>query len=137
MADNDVSYALGITDSSEPASSLKKDPAVSATLRYKDGYRIARFVDGMGTGIKIVGVVLGVIVFGLFMAVGSSAIGGSQAALLFVVAILCSAVTGGIFFVLGVIVSALGQHLKAVLDTAVHSSPFLDLTAKARVMSLD
>lgn len=39
-------------------------------------------------------------------------------------------------YVLGVLVSALAQVLKATLDTAVHSSPFLTKEDMAKVMSL-
>ena len=45
--------------------------------------------------------------------------------------------TFGFFFTLGVIVSALAQQLKAGLDSVVNTSPFLDIPAKARAMSLD
>jgi len=38
---------------------------------------------------------------------------------------------------LGVVVSAQGQVLKATLDGSVNTSPFLDLTQKAQVMSLE
>jgi hypothetical protein len=40
-------------------------------------------------------------------------------------------------FVLGVLVSAVGQILAATLDTAVTSSPFLTKDQMAQVMSLD
>jgi hypothetical protein len=36
------------------------------------------------------------------------------------------ALGGIIIYVIGVLVSAQGQILKATLDTAVHTSPFLD-----------
>lgn len=39
-------------------------------------------------------------------------------------------------FVLGVLVAAQGQILKATLDTAVHGSPFLEKEEMAKVMSL-
>jgi len=39
-------------------------------------------------------------------------------------------------FVLGVLVAAQGQVLKATLDTAVHSSPFLTKEEMARVMGI-
>jgi hypothetical protein len=40
------------------------------------------------------------------------------------------------FWILGVVVAAQGQILKAVLDTAVNSSPFLSNDEKAKIMSL-
>jgi len=45
-------------------------------------------------------------------------------------------VVGGLGFIFGVMVSAQGQLLKAILDTAVNSSPLLDDDQRARMMSL-
>lgn len=40
-------------------------------------------------------------------------------------------------YLLGIMVSAQGQLLKASLDVAVHISPFLHTAEKAKVISLD
>jgi hypothetical protein len=54
--------------------------------------------------------------------------------------ILGGAVVGGLvwlgFFILGVIICAQGQMLLAVLDSAVHTSPFLNNSLRASIMSL-
>jgi len=43
---------------------------------------------------------------------------------------------GALFYIVGVLVSAQGQILKASLDGAVNSSPFLADEHRARIMSL-
>jgi hypothetical protein len=45
-------------------------------------------------------------------------------------------IVAALFFVVGIIVAAQGQLLKATLDTAVHSSPFLTDDLRAVIMSL-
>lgn len=100
--------------------------AKAAQRRYLDGYRVANSVNAFGQFIKIGGPVLGLVVWaGVAQAVGAGA-GG------FVFGLMVAA----IFFVIGVFVAAHGQLLKATLDTAVHSSPFLTNDLRAAVMSL-
>ena len=41
-----------------------------------------------------------------------------------------------LYFVLGVFISAQGQLLKATLDAAVHTSPFLDDEEKAAALGI-
>lgn len=139
MPENDINYALGIPATpSTGVSPTGQDPAINAALRYKSGYRAAQLVNIMGITAKIFGVVVGLTILGLCMPAVSGPLGGSQASGLFLtLSLLCSVTTGGFFFILGVIVSALGEHLKAALDAAVNTSPFLDLPAKARVMALE
>ena len=45
-------------------------------------------------------------------------------------------IVAALFFVVGIIVAAQGQLLKATLDTALHSSPFLTDDLRASIMSL-
>lgn len=100
--------------------------ARSAQRRYVDAYRVANTVDGFGQLVKIGGILLGLLVWaGVTQAVGSG-IGGFAFGL----------IVGALFFVVGVIVAAHGQLLKATIDTAVHSSPFLTNDTRAAVMSL-
>ena len=47
-----------------------------------------------------------------------------------------AAVWFALFFVLGVLVSAQGQILRATLDSAVNSSPFLTNDQRASIMKL-
>jgi hypothetical protein len=68
------------------------------------------------------------------------AVMASQAAASAAVGLLGGLVFGGIwfglFFVLGILVSAQGQILRATLDTAVNTSPFLTNEDKACVIDL-
>lgn len=141
MPENDINYALGMPATpSTGAPAAGQDPAITAALRYKNGYRIAQLMNTMSIAVKIFGVVVGLIIFGLCMSAVAGPLGGggSQASALFLtISVLCSVTAGGLFFILGVIVSVLGEHLKATLDSAVNTSPFLDLPAKARVMAIE
>jgi len=123
--------------------------ATSTVLnRYKDGYLVAKTLDGFGRTLKVLGAVIGggIMFFGFIVgstfASAASSIGGSVGTgagsfffFLFSFGI-WGAVIGGIFWVMGTLVSAQGQVLKAQLDGAVHSSPFMSDVDKARVMSL-
>jgi hypothetical protein len=57
-------------------------------------------------------------------------------AIVFLGGLLIAGLWFALFFVLGIIVSAQGQILKANLDSAVNTSPFLTTQQKARVMDL-
>lgn len=113
--------------------------------RYTDAYRIARFLVTLGTLIKIVGGLLGVLIAFTFFSFGAFVSSanmrrppndGAEVALL-VVGLLWGAAVFTVFFIAGVMISAQGQILKANLDAAVHTSPFVDDDQKAQIMSLD
>ena len=131
-----MNSALGIAAAPDPnpvsQSNLLADKAVR---RYTDGYRVANFIKGVGTFIKVCGFIVGGLIFlvGLNNAdtFGRRTSDTAVLAALFTAGITCIA-----FFVAGVMVSAQGQQLMASLDSAVHSSPFLDNDAKAKAMSL-
>ncbi|MDC0275073.1 hypothetical protein OAK76_02490 [Akkermansiaceae bacterium] len=99
--------------------------------RYKDAYVTAEAIDGIGSAIKVLGIVVGVIIVLVGMVLASQ--GG---AFLFLASLVSGAVTAIPIYVLGILVSAQGQVLKATLDTAVNTSPFLDDGERALVMSL-
>jgi len=117
----------------ETAVSTKTTGGVRSTSvvqrRYQDGYRVASTINGFGQTIKVGGCVLGVLIV---IVVAASGMSGSGAASGLLLAFMIAA----IFFVIGVIVAAQGQLLKATLDTAVHTSPFLTDGLKAGIMSL-
>ena len=110
-------------------------PAPSKAMkRYRDAYLVANVTDGLGKIVQGLGIMLGGLVFLGILFYGLSIdypmAGGFTGLLL-----------GGIvaisLYVLGVLVAANGQMLKASLDSAVNDSPFLSLQQKAQVMSLD
>ena len=117
-----------------------ENPAVN---RYFDLYRAAHLQITMGTIVKVVGVIIGILIFLVMFLAGWS---GSTAAQTesgvnfffggLLSGAICGVVVGGIVFLFGVMISAIGQLLLAQADTAIHTSPFLTKEEKARAMSL-
>ena len=111
----------------EDSSSITHETQVVIT-RYRNGYRVAGTLDGVGSLAQGGGavVVIGGIVFVIFGPSGAMTwIAGSVAVLI-----------GFVFLLLGTLVSAVGQGIKASFDTAVHTSPFLTEGQKSLSMSL-
>jgi hypothetical protein len=104
--------------------------------RYKDGYLVARATNGFGRVIKAVGTIIGVLIalIGL-MAQGEGA-RDATSRIIGLVTIVFGIFAGTLLYIIGVLVSAQGQILKASLDSAVNSSPFLTNEYKAEIMSL-
>ena len=128
------------------------NPAIN---RYLDLYRAARLLTALGTTIKTVGIILAAIIFSFWFIVGIAAVSQSQPSspfgpstatqsaaqtVTFFICIIIGAVfgvtVGGLFFLLGVLISAQGQLLLAHADSAVHTSPFLNNEERAAAMSL-
>jgi hypothetical protein len=61
---------------------------------------------------------------------------GGASFVVLIVGVLYGGIVFLFFYVVGVIVSAQGQILKAGLDTSVHTSPFVSNDDKAKIMSL-
>lgn len=129
-----ISQAPTNADESSEAKSLKK--------RYKDAYRVARITTGVGSTIKGVGALLGILIFlGVFaLAAGQRNVYGVRGGDIQVISLIVATIFGGtvwlVFFIWGVLVSAQGQILKASLDGAVNGSPFLTNEQRATIMSL-
>lgn len=102
--------------------------APSAHRRYSDAYRVATFFVSVGDILKWIGCGIGGLILLLGLASGSGF--GIMGALV------TGAVMAGIFFVLGILVAAQGQMLRATLDTAVNTSPVLTSEEKIQMMSL-
>ena len=115
--------------SSQP--SVSKSGGASVLPRYRDAYRVARTVTAFGATVKIIAFLIGaaIVVAGLVAA--------SQSGMFAVAGIVVAAIISIPIYILGVLVSAQGQTLKATLDTAVHSSPFLSKAEMREIMSLD
>ncbi len=132
------------TKSSTPSiMEISAATSAAAKKRYTDAYRIARVIVTAGTALKIVGAVSGVLFWIFISSIGIFAFGDPgdprsvQVVVMFVITgIVLGCLVFIIFFVWGIVVSANGQHLKAALDHAVHTSPFLSHEQKAAVMSL-
>ncbi|MFZ1138755.1 MAG: hypothetical protein WAN76_06240 [Candidatus Sulfotelmatobacter sp.] len=111
----------------------------NACDRYEDAYLHARGLVQAGDIIQIVGWVLGAFIFcgAIFEAhtaitLLTPAADWIPPARLFIAAIM----TVFLFWLVGVLVGTGGQRLKASLDSAVNSSPFLSDAQRAKVMSL-
>lgn len=110
-------------------------PKVSG--RYRDGYRAARTNVLLGILIRVLGALLGLAVLVILSVLGSSSGDGSRVGLEGLgLGLFFGLTTFVVFFVLGVLVSSLGQLRSASLDAAVNTSPFLTNEERAEVMSL-
>lgn len=98
--------------------------------RYRDGYSNVQLIGRLGSIVKVAGVILALVLL-LLSFIGR--VDGSWKMLAIGGPIL-GIVVGGLLLILGVIVSAIGQILQAVLDTAVNTSPFMSDEQKIRVM---
>ena len=125
---NDADAFIGDASTSRQISALMK--------RYKDAYLVATVTNGFGSMVKGIGAVIG----GLLLLVGVMVAGnGHPGDATFAVGVLIIAagiVSGVAFYMLGVLVCAQAQILKASLDGVVNNSPFLTNEHRATLMSL-
>jgi len=144
----DLNSVLGIKSQSpqesipQAAQVQRASPGVESPItssmmsRYRDAYNVARVIVGIGSFIKGLGIVLAILIaLGGFIAAGQTRI-EMQAVFLGLGGILWAGIVGVCFYIGGVLISVQGQILKASLDGAVNSSPFLSDEHKAKVMSL-
>jgi len=103
--------------------------------RYGDAYTVARVTVGFCDVNKIIGMVLAGLIALATLIVASQGEGGLSFAM-FLMGMLFAAFVGVLFYLSGVMVSAQGQILKASLDGAVNSCPFLTNEQRAQIMSL-
>lgn len=124
----------------------------SLKRRYGDAYIVARVTVTVGKLFKGIGIVIAsLVIIGAAIAgikLGYDASNApyplhgdpGMAALLglacFLGGIIAAALTGGVLYLLGILISAQGQILKASLDEAVNTSPFLTNEHRAEIMSL-
>lgn len=110
----------------DPVPELPPEPADVVTLltrRYKDAYSHANAVVLAGHLIKALGIAVGLmVVLGSLITVASGPFGNG---LMVVAGVVSGALSVIPFYVLGIIVAALGQTQLATLDTAVNSSRHL------------
>ena len=111
-----------------------------AARRYRDAYLVARATEGIGSIVKFIGFLCGAVIAITGVAFGAGFAPGTNGAvnpMIVVGGVILAVLVTVPFYVLGVLVSAQAQVLKASLDDAVHTSPFLSDAEKASVMSLD
>ncbi len=99
--------------------------------RYRDGYSYAQSLNWFGSLVKIGGLVIGAVM--AFTALG---VIGNASGTFGVILLIAAVGVGGAVYSLGVLICAFGQLLLAVLDSSIHTSPFLDNDQRAAAMSL-
>jgi hypothetical protein len=121
-----AALAAAATGGSEAAATDTRSSSLVVN-RYRDAYRVGSALVGLGTAIKIAGVI-----FAALILLGALTMGETIALAGVVIAVL----NGGLFWVCGVVVAAQGQILQATLDTAVGASHFLTDLQRAEAMGL-
>ncbi|HLK57160.1 MAG TPA: hypothetical protein VKU00_11375 [Chthonomonadaceae bacterium] len=114
-------------ESPQPASA---SPYASEVIkRYEEAYQTAKTTCHVGDISRKIGIGLAVI-----LALGSLAGVIQQNWILLWSLLLLAGAVGALFYILGVLASAQGSALKASLDGAVNTSPFLTKEQKAKVL---
>lgn len=122
----------------------------SISKRYRSSYRVSKWIDAIGELLKAAGLLTGAGLFYLFDkfvfrsepfqelvallgGILKASRGTAEEYLGAAVFVLCVLIFFA-FWLLGTIISAIGQTLKAVLDTAVNTSPILSYDEKVRAL---
>jgi len=109
-------------------------PLTSAVVgRYNDAYVIVRALTALGDTTKALGIAAGAVIALPSLIIAAKGLAGIVVGFAGIVFAVCIA---AIIYLLGLLVSAQGQILKATLDTAVYSSTFLTNDERARIMLL-
>ena len=114
-----------------------KNQISALTSRYDDAYIVARTINGFGTTIKGLGILIGALLFIGGFLVASKGGPSDPSSILGIGSIVLGVISAALFYVIGVLVSSQGQILKATLDGAVNTSPFLEDEHRTKIMSLD
>lgn len=113
--------------------------------RYVNAYQVARAIGAFGTIVKVLGIFAGMLLvalptaakFGLRAAgVNGPADKGIGLEVLTVTALPVAGIIITVAWIVGVLICARGELLKAALDSAVHGSPFLTDNERAEVMGV-
>jgi hypothetical protein len=112
----------------------------AVTDRYSNGYLVARFTCGIGWTIQLLACLLGLGLICLGTNVSELGLGwnmGIRGASSGMLAGLAVAILVALpVYAMGVLVRAQGEMVKASLDAAVHTSPFLTDAQRAKAMRL-
>ena len=122
-------------DNPNPTPGLAVPPGGHPLIdRYRDGYRVAGAAVSFGTVIKAFGWVVGMLTLIAGVLAGANAYGPGKLVFAFG-GFFSAALVVLSFYVTGTVVAAIGQILRASLDHAVHTSPFLSNEQKAEAMN--
>lgn len=132
-----IQEVTGPIERQKASSSATLPNQVSAVMkRYSDAYTVARATNVFGGVIKATGIIIGCLLVLIGLMVASSGGPRNPLSVLGIAGIVLGIIAGALFFMIGVLVSAQGQILKASLDSAVNTSPFLMKEHRAKIMSL-
>ena len=119
---------------------MPTDQLDALATRYTDGYRVANAIVGLGQAVKVGGFLLAAVAvlgtFGMQQQPTMFNPNPTPSPIIIAGTLLFGAVIAFCGWVVGVIVSAQGQMLRATLDGSVNNSPFLTNDLRARIMSL-
>lgn len=116
---------------------VKDAPEVASLMRrYRDAYLEARAVNGYGIFIKVAAIIAALLLSLIGFMIFAEQRGGKSDAAIGLGVVVVGICVGLLFYLIGVLVSAQGQILKASLDSAVNNSPFLTNEHRAKIMSL-
>ena len=135
-ASSDATNSAAPADPGAGSTGVSEAVRTAAATRYRDAYRVAAATVTIGQALKVIAICLaGLCVIGAVAGVSqslanlSSFNGGPV-----LMGLLAAVAVGVPFYALGILISALGQILRAVLDIAVHTSPFLDKDQMAQII---
>jgi hypothetical protein len=113
------------------------EAAIKLSKRYRDSYRVANGLVGIGTFIKVIGCISGglIVLIGIIGLAASNGVVGVQEGM-FVSVLFVGFTVGAVLFVMGVFVSSQGQVLRATVDSAVNNSPLLVNSDRIAIMGL-
>ena len=132
-----IEEKTGPIEKRKASSSATLPNQVSAVMkRYKDAYAVARVTNTFGGVIKVTGIIIGGLLAAIGLMVANSSGPRDPISILGIAGLVLGIIAGALFFIIGVLVSAQGQILKASLDSAVNTSPFLMREHRAKIMSL-
>jgi hypothetical protein len=124
--------------------SVYSDRAVS---RYQNGYKAAQAISGLGSFCKFIGFVAGIFVV-FFGVMGSATVMRPNPDLISIASyqtqhniylisvIFFGALVASAGWVIGALITGYSEGLRATIDEAVHTSPFLGNAQRAQVMHL-
>ena len=114
-----------------------KERRFAAKKRYLEAYFVANTITAVGKMIKTIGGISGFLLFIAITIAGASMGNTSDSAIVFgILGLIIGGIVGVVFYIWGILVAAHGENLKASLDHAVHTSPFLSDDEKAKTMTL-
>lgn len=143
----DTSRSSMATASPSPIGSQFADQSDRVVLRYQNGYKAAQAINGLGLLCKFIGIIAGIFVV-FFGVMGSETVMRPNPALvslasyqtqheIFLISVIffgALVAFGG--WVVGALIAGYAEQLKATLDEAVNTSPFLANAQRAHVMRL-